>query len=84
MLKEENSGIRSPLKDPKRVLGNKSMGKTIPLIIPYLERDSLQLNPKASNFIGINICFRVDSPDLIYVVEEIGRDILKILFVILF
>ena len=64
-LKEENSGISSPLKELKKVLGNSIIGKTIPLIIPYLERASLQLKPDASSFNGITTCFSVASPDFI-------------------
>ena len=53
----------------------------MPFIIPYFERDAEHESPLFSKLEGINTCFRVDKPDLIYEVKAIGKDIFKILFI---
>ena len=73
-----NSGIRRLEKDLTKMSGNIIIGSAIPLIIPYLERDSVQFIPLFSKLEGIINCFKVVRPDLIYDVIAIGIEILTI------
>ena len=75
----ENSGIKSILYEFIKAVGKVITGITIPLIIPYLEREDLQESPGFSSCVGIINCFKVESPERIYDVKATGKAIFTIL-----
>ena len=60
------------------MLGKSINGNTIPLIIPYCDKASVQLIPDFSKLKGISSCLIVESPERIYEVIATGTLILNI------
>ena len=50
-------------KDFINISGNIIIGRTIPFIIPYLDKDSEEFIPLFSKLDGIITCLNVESPE---------------------
>ena len=78
--KLENSGTINELKEFINTVGNKITGNAIPVILPYSDNAIVYGSPNKTSLFGTINSFKVDKPERIYEVIDIGSVILKIFF----